>query len=75
MSALEWSTTEVTSEYNSYIISAAVLLCSLNRGDWRYCTQWQSGSTLWEHPTLDETLIVEVNSNEKMSVRPVATFV
>lgn len=75
MSALEWSTMEVTSEYNEYIVSAAVLLCSLNYSEWKYCTQWYSGSTLWQHPTLDETLIVEVNSNERMSVQPVATFV
>lgn len=75
MNALQWSRQEVTSEYNGYIISAAVLLCSLNRGEWKYCTQWYSGSTLWEHPTLDETLIVEVNQNERMSVHPVATFV
>ena len=69
MSALEWSSMEITSEYNSYVVRAAILLCSLNRGDWRYCTQWHSGSTLWENPLLDETLIVEVNQIEQMSVQ------
>ncbi len=75
MNALQWSTSEVTSEYTGYIVSASILLCSLGKSDWKYCTQWYSGSTLWEHPTLDETLIVEVNDNEQMSVQPVATFV